>query len=836
MLKSRIFVAARVGLLVSTALLHAVPAFAQSAPAPQSTDAPEAEQERHGGLEDIVVTARKRVENLQNIPIIATVMSQRQIESYQITSVEKISTLAPQLVVGRNGTGNGAAIGLRGISVNATSISLEQSVATVIDGVYYSGGRSLNVGLFDLARVELLKGPQSLFYGKNTTAGAISITTADPTSKFEALARVGYEFSAEQPYVEGVLSGPVSDTLSVRLAARYSDQLGALIKDVTRPGVTYTRDVVTGISTAHPYERPPSNVPGERNFVVRGGIKWEPTDEITAVWKNSYNVYHSNGPNSSTVIGYCISGVVQSDPTAPCGHKFVQVQSPLPSDIVSGVPVLSRHGGDSYLDYYQFNSTLNASYNTHKVTYSLIAGYTSSQNYWLGDFDFTDHYLDRAPALGTGGNNTGTAEKYRAFSVEARAQTKFSGDVNFMVGGYYQNTSLGYHQYQVYPGGPENSAAPLPYQRYLTNEKVSHADGKTYAVFGQVLWDMTPKLNFTAGIRYSKERKDSILSQLYVNPVFLSSLVPGTLTQPDQTFSNASPEATVTWKAAPNATLFASFRTGYKSGGFSISGNISPTSTAADATFQPEKASGFEGGLKSTLFDNQLRFNLSGFWYTYKGLQVDYVDPATIKYLTTNAAQARTRGFELETEFAPRGLPGLTLRGSAAFTDAIYESFPQAPCVGGQTPADGCNLKPNALGVFTAQNLSGNHTPQAPKWAATLGGDYYTPVGDNLKIGLSGNLRYSGRYKIYSFAPDNAARFFQTAYAAIDASVSLARGDDRWQVQLIGKNLTNHFIETTGFDLTYTGARAGTPTGIPSDGRTTVYDPRTVALQLTVRY
>lgn len=234
-------------------------------------------------------------------------------------------------------------------------------------------------------------------------------------------------------------------------------------------------------------------------------------------------------------------------------------------------------------------------------------------------------------------------------------------------------------------------------------------------------------------------------------PSSLASFAQTTLAQPDQVFNNTSPEATLTWKPSGNVTLYGSYRTGYKSGGFSISGSISPLSTAADATFAPEKVSGFEGGIKSTLFDNQLRLNFDGFWYIYKGLQVDYFDPTTIRYLTTNAGKARTRGLELETEFAPRSAPGLTLRASAALTDAIYSSFSRAPCLGGERPSEGCNLTPNAAGAFTLQNLDGQRTPQAPRWVATLGGDYVKPIGDNLKIGFSPNIRYSSRYKLYAF-------------------------------------------------------------------------------------
>ena len=139
-------------------------------------------------------------------------------------------------------------------------------------------------------------------------------------------------------------------------------------------------------------------------------------------------------------------------------------------------------------------------------------------------------------------------------------------------------------------------------------------------------------------------------------------------------------------------------------------------------------------------------------------------------------------------------------------------------------------------GAATRQDLSGQTTPQAPEWAGTVGGDYERPISSTLKAGLSTNVRLSSRYKTYGFAPDAASRFFQSGYAAIDASLNLGQQNDRWRLQLVGKNLTNHFIQTAAYDLTYTGARAGLPTGLHSDTRSSVADPRTIALELTVKF
>jgi iron complex outermembrane receptor protein len=833
--KNRLVV--RSALLCSTAFM-AAPAFAQetsaaAAPAGQQAAADEA---REGGLEDIVVTARKRNENLQNIPVAETVISKAQIDNLSINTVEKIAALAPQLIVSRNGSGNGASIGLRGVSVNATSISLEQSVAIVVDGVYYSGGRALNIGMFDLQQAEVLKGPQSLFYGKNTTAGAISLTTADPTKDFQAMLRGGYEFRGHNPYAEGYISGPITDSLSFRIAGRYTKQFDALIKNLSTAQTTYTKDIATGVTTQHTY--PGADNTGERSTTIRASLKFDPGSGFTATLKNTYNKYDSNTPNSAAVIAVCEAlGHIQTDANAPCGHKFEQVQGAVPGDIAATLPFAGRKGGRPYLDFKEWNSTLNLEYATDQVTFNLTPAYTVWTDYWNGDFDFTDGYLSRSPTVGgSGGNNGNTREQQRAFSLEGRAQTHFSGGLNVMVGGYYQKSDLYFSQENIFPGGVDNSAASQTKYRYLTVYKDGVTHGNTYAAFGQLLWDITSQLNVTAGARYTHETKSSSLNQPYVYPGSLGSFAVAKIAA-DQTFDNFSPEGTISYKPVSNVTVYASYKTGYKSGGFSISGTISPQTQASDAAFQPEKVRGFEGGVKSTLFGNQLRLNADVFHYIYSGLQVDYFDPLTIRYFTLNAGKARTQGAELDLEFSPYSAPGLTLRGSFAYTDAIYTSFGIAPCVGGQRVNEGCNLAQNTTTlVYTKQSLTGQETPQAPPITATASVDYTTPISDGLKIGFSLNGRYSDRYKIYAFAPDSASRFYQNSYATIDASIRLFSEANKWELALIGKNLTNHFIESSGFDLTYTGSGAGTATGVHADTRTSVYDPRTIAVQATVRF
>ncbi|MDE0842041.1 MAG: TonB-dependent receptor plug domain-containing protein, partial [Porticoccaceae bacterium] len=149
-------------------------------------------------LEEIVVTARKREESVRNIPVAVTAVSQEQMEQYNLRGLEDVAELTPQVTIYRSSAGNAASINIRGIGPETTSIGVEQSVAVILDGAYYSQGRVINEGMFDSSQIEILKGPQALFFGKNATAGAINIRTNDPGEETEFIARTGYEFDNEE--------------------------------------------------------------------------------------------------------------------------------------------------------------------------------------------------------------------------------------------------------------------------------------------------------------------------------------------------------------------------------------------------------------------------------------------------------------------------------------------------------------------------------------------------------------------------------------------------------------------------------------------------------------
>ena len=811
---------------------------------------------------EVVVTARKREENVQNIPVAVTALSGKDIQKFNLTSVEDVAQSTPQLVISRGSSGSGADISLRGIGSSSENIGIEQSVSVNIDGVYYGQGRAIDEGTFDASGVQILKGPQALFYGKNATAGALAVQTNDPGSKYEASITGGYEFNAHEPYVEGYSSGPVTDTFGLRLAFRYSDQTQGYLRNTATQQTYDTFDIATLTPHAYPTAIPSEYLGEDKNLLLRLTGKWTPTSRLTVTGKLTYNQVRANNNADNVVNVYCPNGIPQTEaglanPT-PCGKHFLAAQPALPLVLASAPGSLFSLGnGQDFERYQSGNAYLKVNYQGDNYTLTSTSAFQHMFNDWADNQNFT-----------------GAAEVYAAehfvwdqFSTEERGTTSFQFPVNFAGGFYFQTTHLQFAQDVDLAGSQDSAASAI--NEFNGYSKSSATTGHTYAIFGQAIWDIVKNVQLTAGARYTHEIKASYFQQPYVWAPLAGLFVqydpsnPATSINAHQVFGNWSPEVTLTYKPSSNVTLYGAYKTGYKSGGFSNSAILSTGTLPGDLEFKPETAKGFEGGVKTILLDHQLRLNLDAFDYLYSNLQVDFFNTPTFNYITLNAASARTYGVEFETEFAPKAIPGLTLHAEGAYDDSHYDKF-EAPCSpAGITYEQGCNalrvVNPNDSyffspncggGVYGAtcnfMNVSGRQTALAPKWTAVIGGDYSRPVSGALKMGLAANMRVSSGYVANAFPSTVAEQVdFQPAYTTFDAVLTLGSIDDRWTLALIGKNLTNTFIETGTQGLPSSGAGTGCRAGsgdpacssiIISDQGAIVENPRTVAIQLNVKY
>ena len=801
-------------LLVSSILagsLTATPSQAQQAPA-----APQAAPTANGGLTDIVVTARKRIESAQSVPVAVTAISAQTIERRDLTSIEKIANATPSLTVGHASNGSAAEVTLRGIGSSSTSIGIEQSVATVVDGVYYGQGRILEEGFFDLAGVEVLKGPQVLFFGKNATAGVISIKTADPTPTWQFHTRASYEAAGEQGQLEGVASGPITDDLGIRVAVRGTKMWGGYYENESRP---YT---LSNLGPNYVTEPTSSDQPGNREFLGRLTLKYTPTTNITDTFKASFDSNKTNNSSYNYVAYNCPHGVTQLSGYA-CGFNFVTHQNNMPAIEASNFP--DAGNGQLYNRYKSAAATNTFNWDLGKVTVTNVTNYNWNNNRWLCGCEFDANT-----------NSVFATENssWKAFSSELRALTHYDGPLNLMVGVLYQKTRRNYAQYVSYSLSNVPSAGADQYQ---DNDKTSYTKGQTISPYFQVIWKPLDKIEIDGGARYTHETKDSFFDQPYSSPDFAGLDPQGAASNINahQVFNNWSPDATITYKPTRDVMFYAAYKTGYKSGGFSNGGVYSTflTDPAAAFTFNPETVHGFEGGVKSTILDNQLRLNLDAYSYKYKDLQVDFFD-STIDAFQTLTANAITKGVELDFEYAPRAVRGLNLHGSVNYNKAYYTSFPDAPCYAGETPNEGCTETYNtATAAFTRQNLNGVTLGMAPHLTGALGATYEREVSGTMKAGFNVDARYSSSYLVSGFGEDFSRN---PHYAVLDMGVHVGAQNDNWQFAIIGKNLTDKQYITGGVDGPNSGSGTGTAAGVHADLFGFGAMPRTVEFQVTKNF
>jgi outer membrane receptor protein involved in Fe transport len=790
-------------LMGGTALTLPAPSFAQSA----DTEVEQGE---------ILVTARRKEERLQDVPVAVTALTGAALESYNVTSVGDIATFVPSMVVGRQVTGSSASIFLRGVGSSSLSAGFDQSVSFNIDGLALSRGREIAFAQYDVAGVEVLKGPQSLYFGRNTTGGLISIRTNNPGDELEVRGKVGYGFEAHDKYAEAVLSGPLSDKLGARLALRWNDSRGSLI-NTAGP----TTDTATGLarSPQSAYRDPTNTISG------RLTIKFDPTESLSFLLKGGYTHYEDGGAGS-LYERKCGGG--RSTPLATGGvaDPFADCAVDGRADHNASNPAFVENfryarNGELFTDLNSYFTVLTGNLETDTFNVTSITGYSQ--------FSQTD-FNDFVGAV----RNVAVSQfaKFKQMSQEVRIASDFEGPFNFTVGGYYSDSSF------IFNTDSHNVNFGFdPVRRtYVSFSRDNGFDAKSFSLFGQASWEIVPTLELSGGARWSSDQRDSYQQSRATAATAANAAFPQNR-RFDDNFddTNLSPEVTLTWKPSRDVTFYGAYKQGYKSGGFNLSQTITAAASLRAGQFKSETAEGYEIGAHAVLLDRQLRLNAAVYDYNYDDLQVQFFDPISTGQIVANAGRLTTRGAEFDFNYQPNALKGFSLRGAYAYNQAKYHNF-IGQCYGGQTPADGCDQQPvvrSGATIYNGQIYSGRIAPKAPKHSWQLGGSYEMPVG-SLKTGLSVDLNHSSSYNYTDVLIPEAV---QKSFTRIDGSITLGAEDDKWKVALIGRNLTNEFVVTSANEFPFTGGSGtGTAAGIKSDLNTIVERPREVALELSFKF
>lgn len=802
-------------------------------------------------IEEIIVTARSVEESVREVPVAITAVGEERMNNFGIESMTDLEAITPQLSVFRAGNGNAASVQIRGIGSPTTSIGIEQSVAIMIDGVYFPQGRAINEGLFDVSQVAILKGPQALYFGKNATAGVVSIMTNNPGEEFEASFRVNNEFESEDLTLEGMISIPINDKIGIRLAVQHSEMDEGWLENnaETELNAYPTFDVATGNTASYFNPKAASDWPQEETLYARLTIAGDLSEHFDYNIKASYAEFEQGTPSGASELFDCraLNGVAHRVaqvvpqppgrqtplvepipiPSADCRADGKRGWNNVPPEIARTNKLLRQFGGPDG-DLYESQSitgTFNWTYENYEA--KVILNWHDQEAQWVGDQD----------ATGITSIFAGEYNDFENLSAEFRFVTRLDQPVNFVVGGYLQDTERYFNQVVNF-AGLSNSLAD-PNDEFTAYDKVSETDGETQSVYAEIIWDLAERWQLTAGARYINEEKDSYFIQPYVNPGVLGLFTqydpnnPATRAVADQKFEEVIPEVTLRWEATDNVTFYAAYKEGFKSGGFSnsaILSNLSPPGFF-DFIFEPEEVQGGEVGVKASLFDGSMLASFEVFYYDFEDLQVDYFNSAQFAYVTENAGGSETEGAELQIDWATP-IEGLSVSGSIGYLSSTFTDF-ESFCATGQSASAGCVLPPPpAVETDARQNLDGNDRPNAPKWSGFLQLNYERPLTDNLIFGASANVQFKDDLGLS--ATDKSA--VQDSYETYDANIRIGTADGKWQLALIGKNLSDEIAFRGAGNVPSTGGNTGTAEGFPSDLAGAYIRPRQVELEFTWRY
>ncbi len=832
-------------LFASTALATVSPAFAQ--------DAASAEDDA-GGIEEIIVTAQKRVENVQSVPIAISAFSAEAMQERAVGNVSQLASIAPNVSLDSNVPFSGStavlAASIRGIGSNDFAFNIDPGVGIYIDGVYLARSVGANQDLLDIERIEILKGPQGTLFGRNTIGGAVSVVTKDPAKEFSGQGDFTLgRFNLLQ--ARASINVPLSDSLfsSVSFVIKSRDGYGTRLQF---PGAQTANSTPFTAFPATGYDAP-RREGDEDNRTFRAKLKYDNGGAFRITLAGDYQRNKSSAPNtlvgtisgtnpnfgdlynlcissdSATLTG--ISGAIGLNLNNLCGSfgtQYPSVRRGLTTPInrvyglggvnadanpnndrllwgnqfITGDPDLSYASGNNFSELTNWGLTATADFDiSDTIALKSISSYR--EGHWLSGSDLDGSPINMLHAS----FDQDQWQMSQEFQLTGSAMDK---KLNYVLGAYYFKEKGTLLDLVTFAEGMNQIDGP----NWLETEN--------YAAFGQLDWRPIDLIGITVGGRYTHESKSFEGGQQEMNGLFYKlagcSDVNGNITPfapiagpgsptcrvalgyPTDAnplrvypvginkakFSNFSPKLGVQLHPADDVMFYGSWSKGYKTGGWTTR-YTTPQTTVAN--YDPEKATTFEVGVKSTLLGRRLQINAAAFSTRYTDIQLNY--QVGTSPTIANVGDARIKGFELEVVAAP--VRGFTLNASVGYLDAHYTRL---------DPAVALTSGPTA---FQAGALVGGVLPKSPKWKINISPRIELPVGD-------GNVVLLGDWTHTSSQWNNVERtlvLFRPQNDNVSASMTYNARDDRYSVTLGGTNLTNDRQIVGGSSIPASGVIAG---------------------------
>lgn len=806
--------------------------------------------EQRAQIEEVIVTARKREERLIDVPVSAAVLTAEELDRYRTRDLAELTQRIPGVSINHAaGGGQGGNISIRGVGNLAVDYGTDQPVSLVLDGMSFQRSHVLDVGFFDLQSVEVLKGPQSLYFGKNSPAGVIGVTSKSPTvgNEAEGFVSASYEFISEDPVIEAGYSFPVGDNMAMRIAGRFQDMNGGWLDNSAQAIDNSLPDGVVGItqySTPLPVRGPSyDKYPGQEQTVFRWTTVWQPTDNFEAKLK----VFHSESEQNDsgvTVLLACADGV-GSNPYYGAG-PFLW---PDVSQTCTNSPRLERNGALPPAGVVNTHVGLDENDRFYNRVENDI--YTLELNWDLGDYQITSltSYWDYEHREYTNYDYTSFAvviseqgESGDSVTQEFRIQSDYDGKFNFMAGIFYEDLFrdldapvqiLSENLSNIFGASVPATGAPAPYTgSYINYHQHWDNDVESFSMFGSVDYEINDQWKVSGGLRYTEEDRSAVGGNLFENSGALGFGPVGLNYNPSDKTDNTSPELTISYKPRDNLMFFGAYKAGFQSAGISNPGTVPnlsalPIDVANDTlVFDETTVDGFELGMKGRFLDNRLSAEVIGFFFESEDLQVGIFNSNTTSFTLQNAAVAINYG--VEANFIYQVSSAWQLRTALSYAYLEFDEWEDAGChpVDGALPdlatrtGPGCHIGPSGVPI---QDLSGEQYG-GPPFVINVGATYNATIMDGWGLQASfDTIHHSDGERVlnqpFTAVPDRTV----THLAA-----TLFQDNGPWEV---GVSCTNCFNEIY---VTSIGNKplAKINAGVNGDMTGSIAPPRLVTLQV----
>ncbi|MGY2442212.1 TonB-dependent receptor [Pseudomonas sp. SDO52101_S400] len=712
-------------------------------------------------LETVTVTTRRREESSQDVPTPMSVVSGQTLETQRVYRIQDLQQLVPSVNVAYMHARQ-SSVSIRGLGNNPASDGLEGSVGLYIDNVYLGRPGMAVFDLMDIEQLEVLRGPQGTLFGKNTTAGVINISTRAPSFTPERSIETSV---GEDGYFQtkGTLSGPLNDQLAGRISA-YRTRSDGDIKN----------------------EFNGHDLNGGSRDGFRAQLLFKPNEDFNLRWIGDYNEEDSS---AGTRVLY------NTGPTINGVNLYQSRANAAGATLVNGSHRKVNLDNDQHVTVHQGGTSVEANW-TLPSDFTLTS--ISSYRYW----NFTPANDDGLNVAAT--YNAGVSVEDKQYSQEFRLASPKGESFDYVLGAYYfgsdlDNKSFAYYgpQADIWNGTPRGALANVG------SVGRGHIQTDSFALFAQGTWHLTPRLDFTAGVRGTYEEKNAWVNRdAPQGGVAVTGAAAtarrgrtGAYDSGDLNQYSSSPSGllNLSYRITDDLLGYATLSHGEKSGGVNLVVGSAPTAGADSLLIGTERANNAELGFKSTLWDRRLQLNANVFWTQVNAYQTNaYDDVNRVQYLT-NAGSVRSRGVEFESTVIP--LRGLTLNFNGSFNDVSYLSYKDAPC-----PPE-VSLAPRAP---ASCDLSGHQVVGASKWIGNANGKYEWNLANGLQPYVTGS--YAFRSKAVGTVEDSDYGQIPS-YAVVNLSTGL-RGDfnqGQWDVSLWLKNA----FDKTYYTTLWTGGNGG---------------------------